>query len=83
MKELKSNIAPDLIEIPDVVLPGDMAEQWTALPQVVRNTVTNHVRTHAASRSCEQYNAMILTAGFKPSIKAKIIGANLTVLAQI
>jgi hypothetical protein len=38
---------------------------------------------HTASRSCEQYNTMILTAGFKPSIKAKIMGANLTVLAQI
>jgi hypothetical protein len=36
-----------------------------------------------ASRSFEKYNAMILTAGFMPSIKPKILGANLTVLAEI
>jgi hypothetical protein len=80
---LKSNIDPDLIEIPDVVLPADMAVQWTALPQEVRNTVINHIRTHAASGSCKQYNAIILTAGFKPSIKTKIMVANLTVLSEI
>jgi hypothetical protein len=44
--ELKSNIDPDLILIPEVVLPADMAEQWTALQQEIRNTVINHVRTH-------------------------------------
>jgi hypothetical protein len=60
-----------------------MAIQWTALPQEVRDTVINHVRTHAASRSCLQYNAIILTAGFKPLINAKIMGTNLTVLADI
>jgi hypothetical protein len=41
------------------------------------------VRIHASSRSYEQYNAMILTAGFKPSIKAKISRANLKMLADI
>ncbi len=68
--ELKSNIDPNQIEIPDVVIPADMAVQWTALPQEVRDMVINHVRTYAACRHCEQYNAIILTAGFKPSIKA-------------
>jgi hypothetical protein len=81
--ELKTNIDPNLIEIPDVVLPADMAQQWTALPAEVRTTVINHTSTHAAAGSCEQYNAIILTAGFNPSIKTKIMGANLTGLADI
>ena len=81
--ELKTNIDPNLIKIQDVVLPADIAQQWTALPEQIRTTVINHVRTHTASRSCEQYNAIILTAGFKPSIKTKIMGANPTVLAEI
>jgi hypothetical protein len=51
-----------------------MAVQWIALPQEVRITVINHVRKQTAFRSCEQNNAIILTAGFKPSIKAKIMG---------
>ena len=43
----------------------------------------NHVRLHAASRNCKQYNAIIHTARFKPSIKSKIMGANPRVLAEI
>jgi hypothetical protein len=81
--ELKSNIDPALIEIPDVVLPADEAAIWTAIHANIRNAVVNHVRAHASARSCEQYNAIILTAGFKPSIKTKIMGANLHVLADI
>jgi hypothetical protein len=73
--ELKSNIDPNLIEIPDVVVPADMAVLWTALHQEVRDTVINHVRMYAASRSYKQFNTMILTAGYKPSIKTKIMGA--------
>jgi hypothetical protein len=83
MWELKSNIDPNLIEIQDVVLPGNEAELWTALPANVKTIVINPVRAQAAARSCEQYNVIILTAGFKPSIKTKIMGANLTVLADI
>jgi hypothetical protein len=81
--ELKTNIDPNQIKIPDVVLLADLAKQWTALPKLIWTTVINHYRRHTASRSCEQYNAIILTAGFKPSIKTKIMGANLTVLADI
>ena len=81
--ELKSNIDPALIEIPDVVLPQADAAIWTGVNVDIRNRVINHVRAHASARSCEQYNAIILTAGFKPSIKTKIMGANLTVLADI
>jgi hypothetical protein len=51
-----------------------MGAQWINPNQEVRETVINHVRLHAASRSWEQYNAIILTAEFKPSIKAKIMG---------
>ncbi len=81
--ELKLNIDPALIEIQDVVLPADETAIWTAVHPNIRNTVINHVRAQASARSCEQYNAIILTAGFKPSIKTKIMGANLTVLADI
>jgi hypothetical protein len=81
--ELKTNIDLNLIKILDVVLPADMAQQWTALPKQIRTTGINHVRTHTASRSCEQYNAIILTAGFKPSIKTKNMWANLAVLEDI
>jgi hypothetical protein len=49
--ELKSNIDPNLIEISDVMLPADMEQQWTALPQEVRTTVINHVH---ATKSSEQ-----------------------------
>jgi hypothetical protein len=45
--------------------------------------VGKHVRLHAAPRSCKQYNTMILITGFKPSKISKIMGANLTVLADI
>ena len=72
--ELKSNNDPENINIPDLVLPAAVAAQWTGLDQEVRDTVVNHVRLHASARSCEQYNVMILKAGFKPSIKAKIWG---------
>jgi hypothetical protein len=81
--ELKTNIDPNLINIPDVMLPADMGEIWTALPAPIRTTGINHIRTHTASRTCEQYNAIILTARFKPSIKTKIMRANLTILADI
>jgi hypothetical protein len=81
--ELKTNIDPNLIKIPDAVLPADMAQQWMALLEQIRITVINHVRTHTALRSCEQYNAIILTAGFKPSIKTKNMGANFTVQTDI
>ena len=81
--ELKENINPADLEIPNVVLPNAIAEQWTGLDQEVRDFVVNHVRLHASARTCENYNAMILTAGFKPSIKTKILGAGLIVLADI
>jgi hypothetical protein len=81
--ELKSNIDPALIEIQDVVLPANEAEIWTAVHPNIRNIVINHIRAQASARICEQYNAIILTAGFKPSIRTKIMGANLTVLADI
>jgi hypothetical protein len=83
LRELKSNINPALIDIQDVELPANEAELWNALPAHVRATVINHVRAPAAARNCEQYNAIILTAGYKPSIKTKIMGANLTILADI
>jgi hypothetical protein len=41
------------------------------------------MRLCATARSCEQHNAMIFTVGFKQSIKAKFMGANFTVLANI
>jgi hypothetical protein len=72
--ELKSNIDPTLIEIQDVVLPADEAAIWTAVNQDIRNRVINHVRAQASARSCEQYNAIILAAGFKPSIKNQNYG---------
>ena len=81
--ELKSNIDPALIVIQDVVLPQDEADVWNGVNIQIRNRIINHVRAQASARSCEQYNAIILTAGFKPSIKTKIMGANLTVLADI
>ena len=66
-----------------MVLPGAIAAQWNELDQEVRDLVVNHVRLHASARTCENYNAMILTAGFKPSIKTKILGAGLIILAEI
>jgi hypothetical protein len=65
--EFKSNLDPANIDTQDVVLPAEMAALKTNLNQEVSDTVINHVRLHAASRSCEQCIAMILTAGFKPS----------------
>jgi hypothetical protein len=65
------------------VLPQAEADVWNAVNIQIRNKIINHVRAQASARSCEQYNAIILTAGFKPSIKTKIMGANLTVLADI
>jgi hypothetical protein len=59
-----------------------MSEQWITLNQGERDMVINHVRLHAVSRSCEHYNSMILTAKFKPFIKAKIMRANQTVLCK-
>jgi hypothetical protein len=81
--ELKSIIDPAAIDIPDVVFPAALAAQWTGLDQEVRHTVVNDVRQHSSARSCEQYKIMILRAGFKSAIKAKILGANLTVPADI
>ena len=81
--ELKENINPADLIIPDVVLPNAIAAQWQEVDQEVRDLVVNHVRLHASARTCENYNAMILTAGFKPSIKTKILGAGLIVLAEI
>ncbi len=66
-----------------MVLPEDEAAIWTAVNVNIQNRVINHVRAQTSARSCEQYNAIILTAGFKPSIETKIMGANLTVLADI
>jgi hypothetical protein len=49
--ELKSNIDPAQIDIPDAVLWIEMAEQWTNLNQEVRDTVINHMTLHVSSRS--------------------------------
>ena len=57
--ELKENINPADLNIPDVVLPNAIAAQWQDLDQEVRDVV---VRLHSSARTCENYNAMILTA---------------------
>jgi hypothetical protein len=71
MWDLKSNIHPTTNGIPDVVLPAAMAAKCKGLDLEVRDTVVNHVRQHSLARSLEQYNAMILLDGFKPSKTAK------------
>jgi hypothetical protein len=81
--ELKSNIDPTALTIPEIILPENKAEAWEAIQEATRNRIINHVRLHAVSKSLECYNVLIITAGLKPSLKAKILGANLTGMADI
>jgi hypothetical protein len=71
---LKSNIDPTTLTIPEIILP--------AIQEGTRNRIITHVRLHAVAKSLECYNVLIITAGLKPSLKAKILGANLTGMAD-
>ena len=72
--DLKRSIDPLAAVIPQFVAPAGIdIEAWTDLPEATRNLIVNHIKTHAARRHGEQYEAIILTAGFKPEIKAKLM----------
>jgi hypothetical protein len=79
---LKSNIDPTTLTIPEIILPGNKAAAWEAIQEGTRNRIITHIRLHAVAKSLECYNVLIITAGLKPSLKAKILGANLTGMAD-
>ena len=81
--ELKSNINPATLVIPAIILPDAEAVAWEAIHENTRNGIINHVRLHSVAKSLECYNVLIITAGLKPSIKTKVLGANLTGMAEI
>jgi hypothetical protein len=80
---MKSNIDPATLTIPEIILPEREAAAWDAIQEATRNRIINHVRLHAVVKSLECYNVLIITAGPKPSSKAKVLGANLTSMADI
>jgi hypothetical protein len=81
--ELKSNIDPAALTIPEIILPEYEAAAWEAIQEGTRNRIITHVRLHAVAKSLECYNVLIITAGLKPSLKAKVLGAKLTGMADI
>ena len=81
--ELKSNIDPTLLPVPEIILPDAAAAAWEDIHVNTRNMIINHVRLHSVANALECYNVLIITAGLKPSLKAKILGANLTRMAEI
>ncbi len=50
-----------------------MAAQRENLNPHVKDLIVTHVRHNSSIRTCEQYFAMILRAGFKPSVTARIL----------
>jgi hypothetical protein len=81
--ELKSNIDPTMLTIPEIILPDAEAAAWEAIHENTRNGIIHHVQLHSVAKSLECYNVLIITAGLKPSLKAKILGADLTRMAEI
>ena len=81
--ELKSNIDPTLLPVPEIILPDAAAAAWEDIHVNTRNLIINHVRLHSVANALECYNVLIITAGLKPSIKAKILGSGLTRMAEI
>jgi hypothetical protein len=68
--ELKSNKDPTALTILEIILPENEAKAWEAIQEAV-------------SKPLECYNVLIITAGLKPSLKAEVLGANLTGMADI
>ena len=81
--ELKTNIDPNVLDIPEIQLADDEAQAWEDIPNATRNRIINHVRLHSVAKSLECYNVLIITAGLKPSLKAKVLGSNLNNMAEI
>jgi hypothetical protein len=81
--ELKTNIDPNILHIPEIILPDAEAAAWEDIAEASRNRIINHVRLHAVAKALECYNVLIITAGLKPSLKAKILGADLNNMAEI
>ena len=81
--ELKTNIDPNVLNIPEIMLPDNEAQAWEDIPAASRNRIINHVRLHSVAKALECYNVLIITAGLKPSLKAKVLGANLNNMAEI
>ena len=63
----------DTIELTPLTLNDDNQALWTAVPVALRELVTNHIRRDSAHGACDVNNSTILTAGLKPSIRAKIL----------
>ena len=72
-----------VLKILEIILPEREAAAWEAIQEATRNRIINHVRLHAVAKALECYNVLIITAGLKPSLKAKGLGANLTNMAEI
>jgi hypothetical protein len=81
--ELKSKVDPTTLTIPEIILPDNQAAAWEAIYENTRKGIIHHVGFHSVAKSLECYNVLIITAGLKPSLKAKILGANLTRMAEI
>jgi hypothetical protein len=56
--ELKSNIDPTALTIPEIILPENEAAAWEAIQEATRNRIISHVRLHAVAKSLECYNVL-------------------------
>ena len=87
--ELKKGIDPDTLPITPLVFPGTAAEvtahtdAWNGCAEATRTLAIRHVRRQISARNSECYDCIILTAGFKPEIKTKIMAAELHTLLEI
>jgi hypothetical protein len=72
-----------VLTIPEIIWPGNEAQAWEAIQEVMRSRLITHVRLHVVAKALECYHVLIITAGLKPFLKAKILGADLTNMADI
>ena len=87
--ELKKGIDPDTLPIIPLTFTGTAAEMadhtaaWTGVAEATRTQAIRHVRRQISARTSEAYDCIILTAGFRPELKSKIMAAELHTLLEI
>ena len=83
MNDLKSEINPMELDIPDVMLPINQVGAFVALPQATKTAINTHMRNHVTTQVLNKVSALILTAGLRPEIRVEVLKQDNLTLPQI
>ena len=83
MNDLKSEINPMELDIPEVMLPINQVGAFAALPQATKTAINTHMRNHVTTQVLNKVSALILTAGLRPEFRVEVLKQDNLTLPQI